>query len=347
MLTCAGMMAAPALAKAQDAAATDAQTRFEEGLTRVRRGDFVSARVSFAQAYAVLRKPRILWNLALCEEKTGRLLDALTHFKQVERDPATLDADRANARLHVNGLATQIGHVDAQAPPGVTLTVDGGPLSAVAPLSEPLDVPPGHHVIEAKLEEGTKALGVDAPAGQIAHVTFLSLDASSPPSGPAPIPVVAPTVPAPLVGANEPVASAVPRSEAPQGRSVSVPRVITGAAIGGSAVVAVVLGAYFGARSQSDADTAAGFRRTYGASACSSPMGALVATCGQWNDAVKSQNREATASIGLYVAGGALALGAVATWFLWPTSTERTAAALWVAPAIGPGVAAARAGGAF
>jgi hypothetical protein len=56
----------PGVARAQgEVAVRDAQARFEEGLDRVKAGDFEAARLSFAQAYTVLRRPAILWNLAL------------------------------------------------------------------------------------------------------------------------------------------------------------------------------------------------------------------------------------------------------------------------------------------
>jgi hypothetical protein len=348
MLTCAMIVGASAGAKAApaspDPVGNEAQTRFEEGLARVRAGDFVAARVSFAQAYAVLRRPRILWNLALCEEKTGDLVDALTHFKQVARDPATVDADRANAQLHADSLATQTGHVDVQAPPGVTLTVDGGPMSAVAPLSEPLDVLAGHHVIEAKLAQGAKVLAVDALAGQVSHVSFLSSDV--------PVVVASPGATALPVGegpagSNGPSSGSFLTGDEPPRQTVSTARVVTVAVMGGAAVVAAALGGYFGLQSQSDANTAAGLRAKYGVSGCVPPLGAMAATCAHWNDVVSAQNREADVSAGLYAAGGVLVLASLATWFGWPRDTAKSAASLWVAPAVGPGVAGVGAAGVF
>ena len=52
------------------AAEREAQARFEEGLARVKANNFEGARMSFTQAYAVLRKPAILWNLALSEDSS-------------------------------------------------------------------------------------------------------------------------------------------------------------------------------------------------------------------------------------------------------------------------------------
>jgi hypothetical protein len=335
----AGAHAAPA---DSDPAAVEAQSRFDEGLARVKAGDFAGARVSFEQAYAVLHRPRILWNLALSEEKTGHLAEALTHFKQVVRDPATSETDRANGQLHIESLGHQTGHVDVQAPPGVTLSVDGGPPTAVTPLAEPLDVSVGHHVIEAALPQGTKSLAVDALAGQVARVSFVS----SGEEAPAVVPPPSPTVPSQGPVVDEPPPAAVP-GEGTQTAPGNGARIGTTATVGGLAVVSIALGVYFGVQSRNDADKAATYRSQNGSSTCVSPMGGAVATCTAWNNAVQAQNREATASAAFYIAGGVLAAGAVATWFLWPRSANRSTAALWIAPSIAPGLAAVGAGGAF
>src|ERR1700730_7424152 len=86
MLAGALAVAVPSVARADDPAAErEAQARFEEGIARVRAGSFEGARISFLQAHAVLHKPYILWNLALAEEKTGNVLDALGHFQPFVR----------------------------------------------------------------------------------------------------------------------------------------------------------------------------------------------------------------------------------------------------------------------
>src|SRR5260370_20199727 len=111
-------------------------------------------------------------NLALCEERTGRATEALIHFKQVTRDALATDADREDAQTHAAGLAGLVGHIEVKAPVGVVLMVDGGSAAGTTPLSEPLDVTPGHHVIEAKLAQGTQAVVVDLSPGQVTRIRF-------------------------------------------------------------------------------------------------------------------------------------------------------------------------------
>jgi len=198
------------VANADDKTVREAQARFEEGLKRVKAGDFEAARMSFVQAYVVLHKPDILWNLALSEEKSARPLDALAHFKEFARQAPT-DADRARAQKHVDVLMAQTGHIEVQAPAGTPLLLDGTTGVGMAPLADTLDVTPGHHVIEGKLAEGTKALSVDAVAGEVARVTFLVVGPDRPvasvavASTPAPegsAPAAAPSTGAPAADAS-------------------------------------------------------------------------------------------------------------------------------------------------
>jgi hypothetical protein len=338
-LTAALVLAASIPAHAADDKATrEAEARFAEGLVRVKRKDYEGARLSFAQAYAALKRPVILWNLALSEEKSGHTLDAIGHFRQVTRD-ATTDEDRANAQKHVDTLLVQVGRVDVQAPPGSAFVLDGNEVAATAPLADPLDVMPGHHVVEARLPRGmTKASPVDAVAGQVAHVTF------------APEPPVAQAIAAPVAapGASAGAAAAEAQAaESPEStrssRPISAARVVTTATLGGVAIVAAGVGAYFAIQSRNEATTVRGYRTKYGTDACAGT--AVPPYCTTWNDAVNSQNRDVTASDVLYIAGAALAVGAIVTWLLWPSETR--AASAWVSPSFGPSGAGVTAGGLF
>ena len=97
-------LAAAAPAGADDTAQRDAQARFEEGLARVRADNLAGALVSFQQAYAVMHKPAVVWNLALVEEKTSRPVEALAHFREYLRTaPAADRRRRSSARGRVPG----------------------------------------------------------------------------------------------------------------------------------------------------------------------------------------------------------------------------------------------------
>jgi hypothetical protein len=337
------LAAAPSLAQADDKAVREAQARFEEGLKRVRAGDFESARMSFVQAYVVLHNPDILWNLALSEEKSGHALDGLAHFKEFAKQ-APGEGDRARAQKHIDALMAQTGHLDVLAPAGTSLTLDGATSIGMAPLAATLDVAPGHHVIEGKLTEGTKALSVDAVAGQLAHVSFLVAGPDRPLPPPA-IPTSAPeeNAPAPPVASGLTPPATAPGSDETRS-DPSTARLVTTTALGGGAVIAIGLGVYFGLQSRSDASTAAAFRGEHSSSYCVNPA---TDGCAQWNGVVQAQNRDATASNILYVTGALLAVGAAASWFFWPRDKETKSAGAWLLPTAGPSGAGVVAGGRF
>ena len=323
---------------ADDKATREAQARFEEGLARVKAGDLEAARISFMQAYAVLHKPDILWNLALAEQKTGHLVEALGHFKQVQANEKS-DRDKASAGKHVTELMAQTGHLEVAAPAGSQIMVDGAAMG-IAPLGSAVDVAEGKHHVEIRTAQGaSKTADADAVVGQVAHVSFLQAEASPAPApAPAPPPGAAPT-PAPAASPGLP--------DTPPPASNPHPfwdaRVITVATVGGLAVVSAALGLSFGLASNGDASTASSLRQQNPACGGSSSAG-----CQQLASATASQHGAYAASEGFWVVSALLAAGAVGTWFLWPTPAPSSAAAhVQIVPTAAPGGAGAVAIGSF
>lgn len=351
LLTVAITVVAPLASAADEGAERDAQARFEEGLARAKAGDFDAARISFTQAYAVLRRPRILWNLALTEEKTGHTLDALGHFKSVARDPSAEDSDRAGAQTHVAALYGQTGHIEVRAPVGAPVTIDSGPVVGMTPLADVLDVAPGRHVVEVRLAQGPLAVMVEPEAGQVVPASFLPpTPVATPVSGEGP--AGGASAGAGSRAATQASPSPVPAPSAPASRpsgvhkSSDAPRNITVVAIGGAAVVTAVLGVYFGVTSTNDANTARGLRTEVGSGGCVAPAAAVSMTCSQLSDAVNSENRNAGLSTGMYVTAGVLAAAGIVTWLVWPHG-DAGRDALRVSPVLAPGVAGLSAGMAF
>jgi hypothetical protein len=327
------VIVAPASARAADDRANrEAEMRFAEGLSAVKGKDYEAARLSFAQAYAVLHRPLILWNLALSEEKSGHPIEAAGHFRQVTRDmPGAPEA--AGAQKHLDALVAQMGRIEVQAAAGSTFVLDGVDLAGSAPLADPIDVEPGHHVIEVKMAHGEmKAAQVDTVPGQVTHVGFGPADGAS-----------AAVVPAPVAPAATEAQGAGSTADREASRSIPTAKIAMTAALGGAAVVAVGLGAYFGLQSRSNAETAQRYRDMNGQAACANSM--PPSFCGAWDSAVQAQNRDATASTILYVGAGVFAASAVATWFLWPRGNRGTSA--WLLPEVGPAGAGLGAGGRF
>jgi hypothetical protein len=324
-------LASPSVRAADDTATKDAEARFAEGLSRVKHQDYEGARLSFAQAYTVLHRPLILWNLALSEEKSGRPVDALVHFRKVAQD-APSESDRASARKHIETLQAKTSRIEIEAPAAATFTMDGADVAGTAPLTDPVDVMPGHHVIVAKLAAGTnKTSEVDVLAGQVAHVT-ITADVAPPPVAVAPPPA------APAEA--QPLPPSLP-DESPRHHPFWTPRTITAVTLAGVAVAAVGVGIGFGVASENHKSTADKDRANLGSSACFMKSNA---PCTAWNDAVNSQNRDANISNALYFTGGVFAVGAILSWYFWPRHSD---AAAWVMPEVSPGTVGMGAGGRF
>lgn len=325
-------LATAAPAWADDKATRDAQARFVEGLDRVKAGDFEAARVSFLQAYSVLHKPDILWNLALAEQKSGHPVEAITHFKQL-RQGLKSDADRAGANRHITELMDQTAHIEVSAPAGAQVTVDGAAMG-MSPLPEPLDVAAGKHHVEVAVAPGdTRAADADAVTGQVVRVSFLQAQAVVTPAPGTPPPVVAPPPPPPA-DTTPPASSG--------GSTFWDARGITVVSIGGLAVVSAALGLSFGIVSNNDSSTASTLRQQNPSCGGSSSSG-----CQQLASTTSSQHSAYVTSEGFWIGAAVLAVGAAATWFLWPKDSSSSGASVQVLPAAGPGGAGALAIGSF
>jgi hypothetical protein len=320
-LALAAILAAATPARADDVTTKEAQARFEEGLARVKGGDFEGARISFAQAYAVLKKPDILWNLALAEQKSGHPVEAIGHFKQLQRDART-DADRANASKHVTDLLVQTGHVEVAAVTGAQVTVDGS-VVGVAPLADQVDVAAGKHHVEATTTQGKKTADVDAALGQVVHVNFIEA---------APTVEGRPQPPQPAATDAQPQSGPDPREQPAQRSWWTTPRIV-GASAGGLAVVGLAMGIGFRVASSNDASDVSSIRATIAPGTCSGS--ASSATCANLQDKINAANTNATLSnVSFAVAGVAAAASIALLVFVEPKA--QVSAVTWT-PVVGVG----------
>ena len=311
------MLTASAHARAESLTVVEAQARFEDGLDRARRGDNEGARIAFVQAYAVLPRAEILWNLALSEQRTGHTVEALRHFRQFEHDPKIKgERDKQDARVKIEELSKLTGHLEITAPAGSRVTVDGEVITDEPPLL--VDVAPGYHAIDDRL--GDKALHQEASpaAGETSKIVF--------------------TIEAPstaVVGADT---TAIERREHSRGR-VIVPVVMLGVS-----VLAVAGGMVFALKSSSDSDHARDLRAGLPLNACNG--GGTSPTCGSLRDTTSSQSTEATVSDALYIGAGVVAVSAALVYLLWPGHRAKAESA-WIAPEVGPHAAGLDLGGRF
>ena len=163
-------------ARAQSAAALqDAMNRFEEGLDAAaaahRTGDpakWEEARVKFQQAYAVVRRPSLVFNLAYSEENLDRRLEAIEHYREYLRF-----ADRpkeADARARLERLLGQVGQLRIEAPAGAEIELDGVWLPQRAPLEDTVPVLAGRHRVRMRHGPHEATMLADAAEGRLTRV---------------------------------------------------------------------------------------------------------------------------------------------------------------------------------
>ncbi len=156
----ASVSLAPAPARAQGGTAEEdkeavkrAREQFTQALSLQTAGDFAGALTLLKEVAAVKPTPQVRFNIALCEEKLGRLVAALGDYELAAADARENDADVAkevDARLEA--LQQRIPKIVVQRGQGAetaSIMLDGVALGdSVVGSSMPAD--PGPHVIEAK-----------------------------------------------------------------------------------------------------------------------------------------------------------------------------------------------------
>jgi hypothetical protein len=164
------LLALAALAHDANADATRAEQSFATGLRAFDAQDYAKAADYFSLAYVDEPRGRYLWNLAIAEQKVGRFVAAIKHFGVYKSAP---DATTPHLSV-VDALIAQargaVGQVVVQAPDGATVVLDGMPLD-VGASRDPVVVPPGRHIVEARLGDQVGHAEVSVTAGSIETVT--------------------------------------------------------------------------------------------------------------------------------------------------------------------------------
>ena len=297
-------------AHADDAAMAEAQARFKEGLELADGAKFEEARLKFLQAFAVLKAPAVLFNLASTEQKTGHDVEAIEHYraflKTSTNDTRITDAMRDKAKQNIAELLKKVGQVDIEAPEGSKISVDGKPLEEQP--KEPVPVAPGKHKIEAAFGGKIKSATVDCPLGQVAKAK-IDFDNNGPDDTYAP-----------------PAGSEGQRSTA--GWVVPITLGVLGA--GG-----VVMGAVFASESQGSKEESETLRGQ--SPGLCAPPGASP-DCKTYDGMRSDAETQATLSYVGYVAGGALLAGAIASFIFWPKSGKSSSPShgMIFTPHVGP-----------
>jgi hypothetical protein len=163
----------------------------EEGSVLGDRGDWNGALEKFRKAAELAEAPALRFNIALSEERLGRLVAALTDFRLAQREAARGDAPQVSAGVgaHITALEPRIASFAFQRPADAeraVIFVDGNGLAD--PASSRTEVDPGPHRITALVDGVTRFQRV-VSIGEGASATITLVLTPLPPPPPPPPPV--------------------------------------------------------------------------------------------------------------------------------------------------------------
>lgn len=153
--------------------AASARELFREALASEAGGDYATALAKLQQVASFKNTPQVRFNIAVCQEKLGRLVVALGEYRialaDAEQDPGAKKVV-SEARDAIEAIEPRIPTITLESGAGsetATITMDGKAVGATA-LGKPILADPGTRVVEASapgykkfrrevtLEEGAK-----------------------------------------------------------------------------------------------------------------------------------------------------------------------------------------------
>jgi hypothetical protein len=320
-----------------DEAKAQAVQRYEEGNVLHNAGKEEDAYVRFAQAYAVIQTPPVIFNLARTEQTTGRLLEAARHYREYlahPPHPKMTAQTRAKATAFLADVNAKLAHLVVVAPSGAVITVDG---KVLAPTDVP-DVLPGEHTVAVQFGDQGGSVHVVAAAGAATHVQVpLSTSPQNVDVPIAPPPVAA--TPAPAVPPAQPSATS---------STFFTTRNTLALALGAVAVGTLSAGVGLEVAGSNDSDRAAQIKATLPTAPTTCGAGTSFAACQSLSAANSSAASAKNAATALFVTGGIAAVGAAAVLLLWPsTPSSAGSSGLGVVPMVSPKTAGVQWVGAF
>jgi hypothetical protein len=153
---------APCAASAQGAGAAPAdgdaiklaREQFSQALSLQTGGDWAGALALLKEVAAVKPTPQVRFNIAICEERLGRLVAALGDYELAASDAQAEKSDQVGQEVEsrLEALKARVPRVVVQRSDGAdsaTISLDGVSLGDSV-LNIPLPADPGPHVVEAK-----------------------------------------------------------------------------------------------------------------------------------------------------------------------------------------------------
>jgi PEGA domain-containing protein len=175
-----------------------------QGLQLMERGDFRASLAKFDEAYAIVKSPKILFNVGKASRELGDDVKALDSFERfLDEAPYAPKASRAWASREVEALRTRLAYIEVQTEDvGSTISIDGKDVGR-APLARATVVAPGTHEVRVELAAMTPAIRSVSPiAGQKVRVVVKLVPRAPAPTQPlvatsaVELPIAAPQTPA-------------------------------------------------------------------------------------------------------------------------------------------------------
>jgi len=322
-------------AQAQGAAdKAAAEALFDRGLALMKDNKYQEACERLEQSQAIERGIGTMLYLAECYEKIGRTASAWALFREAASTAqAAGQTDRADAgKRRAERLEKDLSRLTLQIPPANRLpemvVKDNGTQLQRVVWGVPLPVDPGSHRIEVSapgyLTWSSEVKVEDRGSSAEVHVPALAKDAN------------AVAVSAPAGGASSPASSSssalAPAQAAPE-EGMSKLRIV-GIVLGAAGIVGIAVGAAMGGVAMGTKNDVKDLQRECMGEACASKI----------DDGIDDAKKQANASTGMWIAGGALLAGGLVTFLIAPKHDVRKTD---VALSLSPQGAGVRVGGVF
>jgi hypothetical protein len=300
-------------------ASSEFKSLMRKGITEYRKGNLEDARQALSEAWEIRQENDLAATLAEIEMKLGRFRDAANHWEYYIE---TLPPDRTEAEQRLAECRSRLGRVRVAAEPaGAAVFIDGREIGQ-APLRSDVWLEPGEHTFESRLAGQTspmKRLPVapgDALVVALDHTKASATDTASTTTS------VASTAKAP---------GAAPETDRGSGGISGA----TVALIAGSVLTATAAGIGIGFTLKVGAadDDVSDLRHRManqpgaeGNSYCNPTPGTPVPTeCKDLVDKLDERDSSRRIALGSFIGAGAIAVGTVVTYLLWPSEKAESA----------------------
>lgn len=185
------LMTAPAWAdpSVSEAELATARALFEEGLAREDAKDWNGALERFKRVAEIRVTAQVLYNMALCYERLGKIATADAFYGRVIEKSGAPDLVKLATQRRAD-LKNKVPEITFEAPPDLTLSLDGN--AVIAGNTMPID--PGKHEIIANRGPDSTRKTFEVTTGKLTITVPVPAPAAPPPPPPPPerhVPVLA------------------------------------------------------------------------------------------------------------------------------------------------------------